>query len=220
MKLGLHGTCGSSSSIKASQSPFLRRVEDAAHMTIDPVVCQLVGHDSSGGIVDEDVQPVCLLLDDVCCLNYLRPLAQIALEPDNFLGCCLTHFLFDGINGTINDIFGNGEDEDFGDVVCEQGVRATIAYALRAAWFWSVFQLRDCRPGIIRKPVMTATFPERSGVCSRSNCWESGTNWWAPEMPTFWAAVCLIASIASGDRISLKDEKCLGECISWVLGTR
>lgn len=91
-------------------------------MTVYSVLCKLVGHDPACGIIDEDVESVCLLLDDVCGLDHLGPVAQVALKPDNLLGCCLTHFLLDGINSTIDDILGDGENEDFGNVVGKQGM--------------------------------------------------------------------------------------------------
>ena len=91
----------------------------AAYVAVDPIVGELIGHDPSSGIVDENVNPVRLLLDDVGCFHHLSPVAEITLQPDNLLRCCLSHFLFDRIDCFIYHFFGKGQDEDLRYVVRE-----------------------------------------------------------------------------------------------------
>ena len=99
-------------------------------MAVYTKVCELVCHNPSCGIVNQDVESIGLFLDNVCSFDHLTPFAEIALEPDYLLGNFFAHLFFDCVKGIVNDLFGKGEDEYFADVVGEEGVGAAIAYAL------------------------------------------------------------------------------------------
>ena len=97
------------------------------HVAVDAVVGQLVGHDASSGVVDEDVEAVRRFGDFVGDLDRALPVREVELEPDHLLGRGFAELFRHHFFGPVDDFFGRGEDVDFGDAFAEESVRAAIA---------------------------------------------------------------------------------------------
>lgn len=87
------------------------------HVAVDPVVSQLVGHNSPSGIVHKNVKTALGVLDLLRDFLDALPVTQVALHPDSAFGRGISHILGDGLCGTVDDILRHGEDVELGDVV-------------------------------------------------------------------------------------------------------
>jgi len=92
---------------------------------IDAVLVQLSGHDSTAGVVNEDVDSVGLRSDLCGDLAGLHPVGKITLLPDELLACLGSKLFLDCVQGFVGDLLSHGGDEKLGDVLREQGVSAS-----------------------------------------------------------------------------------------------
>ena len=74
-------------------------------MTVDPVIGQLVCHDTPASVVDQDIDPIRTACDLVRCLLHFLPVCKVAFQPSNLLRCVLAHFFLDGIDRAIDHFF-------------------------------------------------------------------------------------------------------------------
>lgn len=116
----------------------MRRKNDMSHVvyghvTVDAVVSELVGHDAPRGIVHQNIKTIRVVLDLLRYLLDALPVTHVALKPFRALGLVGTEVFRDGILGAVNNVLGDGEDVNLGDVVLEEGVRDAVADALAAA---------------------------------------------------------------------------------------
>lgn len=103
------------------------------HMSIHPIVRELVSHDSSCGVVDQNVQTICRVADLFCHFCDSLPVTQIALDPLCRICSLLAQLFLNPFYRALDDVFAHAEDEELGDAFAEQGVRASIADAFTAA---------------------------------------------------------------------------------------
>lgn len=103
-----------------------------SHMAIYTIVGELISHDASPSVVDDNVEPIRCVLDLLSDILDLLPVTQVALQPGDSLGRVVSHFLGHGLSGAVDDVLGDGEDEELGDVATEQSVCHAEAYTLAA----------------------------------------------------------------------------------------
>ena len=96
-------------------------------MTIDTVVGELIGHYPPRSIIDEDIEAIRTITNLVGDFSRFLPVAQISLDPFEPLGLVLAQFLGDGFDGPVDHVFRDGDDEDFGDIVGQEGVYGAVA---------------------------------------------------------------------------------------------
>ena len=111
---------------------YMAHVVDG-HVSIDAIVGQLGCHDAPAAVVDQDIEPVRLALDDLGHLLHAPPVAQVAFKPYCSVRLVLAQLLCEGFLGAFLDFLVRREDEQLGDVVLEERVGDAIADALRAA---------------------------------------------------------------------------------------
>ena len=97
------------------------------HVSVDPIIGKLVSHYPPRCVVDQDVDTIGLLGDLVGDMHGLAEVRKIDLEPDHLLGGSFTKLFCHGFCGAIDDFFGWSKDEDFGNALVQEGVRATVA---------------------------------------------------------------------------------------------
>ena len=102
-------------------------------MTVDAIVGQLVGHDPTCSVVDQNVQPIGTTCNLIGCFQGLLPVREITLQPYDLLCSFVSQFLSNSRDGTIDHILGNGEDEKFFNALRKHRVRAAVSYAFGAS---------------------------------------------------------------------------------------
>lgn len=120
------------------QREQVRRENDMPHMiqshvSVHTIVCELVSHDSAGGVVDQDVKSVVLFLDLLGHVLGSRPVGYIALEPFRLIRGLLAQVLGDGFFGSVNSLLGYGQNVDLGNVVFQERVGAAVSNALTSS---------------------------------------------------------------------------------------
>lgn len=101
-------------------------------MRVNPVIGQLICHDTPASVVDQDVDPIGTARDLVRCLLHFLPVCKVAFQPSNLLRRLLSHLFLDGIDRTIDHFFGTGEDEEFLEAVGEKCVAGTVTNPFRS----------------------------------------------------------------------------------------
>jgi len=102
------------------------------YMAVDAIVCELVCHDPSCGIIDEYIEPISALGDGFCCFCDFLPVGEVAFQPGHFLCGRFAHFFCDRFDGAIHHVFGDGENKKLFDAVGEEGMCAAVANSFRA----------------------------------------------------------------------------------------
>ena len=97
------------------------------HVAVDAVVGELVGHDASCRVVDQDVEAVGRGGDLVGDVHDASPVGEVELQPDHLFRGRFAELGGHGFGGAVDDFFRGGEDVDFGDAFAEEGVRAAVA---------------------------------------------------------------------------------------------
>lgn len=110
-----------------------RPVEIHRHVAIHAIIRNLTTHNPPPCVMHEDVQPVRRLLDLLRHRPHGLPVGHVALDPFRAIGLVLSEFLGDGFLGALDDVLGDGEDVQLGDVVREERVGDAVADALAAA---------------------------------------------------------------------------------------
>ena len=96
------------------------------HVLINAIRRKLVSLNTSRSIIDQDIQPISRVLDLISCLLDFSKVTDIALDPFCAVSFLLTKLFGDGLLGAVNDLFGEGEDDELADVVGEEGVGYAI----------------------------------------------------------------------------------------------
>ena len=109
------------------------------HVLINPIRRELISLNTSRSIVNKDIQSVSRILDLISCLLDFSKVTDIALDPFCAVSFLLTKLFGDGLLGAVNDLFGEGEDDELADVVGEEGVGYTIADSFAATRYDSDF---------------------------------------------------------------------------------
>lgn len=104
-----------------------------SHVPVYAVGGQFGRHDASTRIIDEDIEPVSVALDGLGDFLDAEPVTEIALHPDRAVSFVLAQLLCHGIFGALDDLLGDGEDVDLGDVVLQERVRDAEADTLAAS---------------------------------------------------------------------------------------
>ena len=91
-------------------------------MKINTVLVQLSGHDSTSGVVDEDVDSVGLRSNFCCDLASLYPVGKITLLPDELLACLGSKLFLDCIQSFVGDLFSQRCDKKLGNILRKKGV--------------------------------------------------------------------------------------------------
>lgn len=127
------------------------------HVSIDAVVCELIGHDSAASVVDENIQTIGRVLDLLGGFLGLGPVTQVTLDPDGAVGYFLAKFLGERLVGVVDNVFGHGEDVQLFDIMTEQNVGDAVANTLAATGHNSdlAFQAWDI---VKREPSCTELF--------------------------------------------------------------
>jgi len=110
-------------------------------MAVDAVASQLVGHDPSPRIVDQNINSISALSDLVCHLRDLMPIWQIAMQPGHPVCYFLSHLLFDSVSRAINHLLSRWKNEELLHALGQHCMRTAIANALRATGDNSYFAL-------------------------------------------------------------------------------
>ena len=103
-----------------------------SHMAVDAVIGQLICHDTTGSVADQDVNTVSFGGNLVRRGLDFQPIRDIAWQPGDFLRRFLPHLLADGLEGIIDHFSVHRHDKDMLDVLRQHRVSATVADALRA----------------------------------------------------------------------------------------
>lgn len=72
------------------------------HVSVEAVLGNLLRHDTSRGVVDQNVQSISRVADFFRHLDDLLPVAKVALHPVCALGSFFAQVLLDGISGTFD----------------------------------------------------------------------------------------------------------------------
>lgn len=100
------------------------------HMPIDSVICELVRHDPSRGIIEQDIDSIRRTANLFRDLSHALPIAQVTLDPLGSVGLLLSHLRSDGVDSAFDNIFGDAEDVQFRDIAGEESMCDTVADAL------------------------------------------------------------------------------------------
>ena len=102
-------------------------------MTVDTVIRELVSHDTSGSVVDQDIDSVRALGDFVGYLFGLLPVRKITLQPGDFLRGFCTHLFFNGLERLVDYLLGHRQNEELFNTMREEGVRGAVADTFRSS---------------------------------------------------------------------------------------
>lgn len=76
-------------------------------------------------LIDQNIQPIRLLLNLLRNLVYQRPIHKIGLNKLDSIRLVLTKLFRKHLDGAVHDLFSGRKHEDFGNVLAEEGVRAS-----------------------------------------------------------------------------------------------
>lgn len=80
---------------------------------------------SQGVIIDQYIQPICVIRGLECHVSNFFPITQTVLHPLDLLICYIAHLGADRGQSVFRDILRSGYDEEFEDVVAREYVSAT-----------------------------------------------------------------------------------------------
>jgi hypothetical protein len=94
---------------------------------------ELVGHDAAAGVEGEDVEAISLVADLLAGGGGGFPVGEVAGEPGDFFGRLVAEFLAHIVDGAVDGFLRDGDDEEFGEVLSQEGEAGAVADAFAAA---------------------------------------------------------------------------------------